>query len=580
MSCGLWLICALAFAGPAPDEAAPGIVIDSVMYSDPGFEFPEPIDELPPKVKAMWLEALSGPEAELKMRAAETIARVRTRRAYDFGDATPHLVRVLNEPEAALAVRLAAARALITIDAREAAPDLFSQAQRGELDMRQLVEPALAAWDFEPARAVWLKRLDEPQTPHPPLLLAVRCLGVVREPAAIDHLRALAISDETSAGLRLEAARALGVIESSGLEETAETLASDASVSGTVERLAAASMLRAHRSERATTLLKTLAVDPQPAVAAVALQWLLDQDPGLVAPFADQVIRSRDANVRRLGAQALVEVPSGANVALLGPLLDDPHPGVRAYARDSLFRLAQTPELDGAVREAGMKQLARDGWRGAEQASMLLGALDHEPAADRLLVLLEHARPEVTIAAAWALRRIAVPATLAPMLEVARRRTDRLKARRDGPGHDDQMAQIFQAFGQMGYQAADPLMREFVPKNFALGFEARAAAIWALGYLHADAPDGPLVGELQARLNDTASLPPEIGPVRRMSAITLGRMKAEEALPSLRRYYTPQGAVEFIGASCNWAITRMTGEMFPQPAPEHRSESGWFLEPL
>jgi HEAT repeat protein len=578
MTYGLCLLVALAAAGP--DEAAGGIVLDRPMYEDPSITFPTPIDEMPPALKAMWIEALAGPEAELKMRAAETIARLRTRRPYDLTDAAPRLVQVLKERGAALPVRLAVARALIVIESRDSAPELFAQAGRGEVEMRQLVEPALAAWDFEPARAVWLKRLEDANTPHYALLLAARCLGQVRETAATARLRALAESAETALGVRLEAARALGAIESSGLEDLAEKLASDASGGGTLGRLVAASMLRSHRSERATNLLKNLAVDQEPTVAAIALQWLLDQDPALVVPFADRVIRSRDANVRRLGAQSLVAVPSDSAVALLGPLLDDPHPGVRVYVRDSLFQLAQRPELDAAVREAGVKELARDAWRGAEQASMLLGALDHEPAADRLVVLLEHPRPEVTIAAAWALRRLAVPATLAPMLAVAERRTARLKANQSGPGHDEQISQIFQAFGQMTYRPAEPLLRDYVPKNFSLGFESRPAAIWALGHLHVGTPDASLVAALQGRLKDTASLPPEIEPVRRMSAVTLGRMKAEEALPALRQYHAPKGAFESVGAACNWAITQITGETFPEPPVEHRSESGWFLEPI
>lgn len=577
MTCGLCLFFALAGADPG---GAAGVVLDSPMHADPLFEFPDPVDEFPPALKALWLDALAGPEAELKMRAAETITKVRILRGYDLSDAAPHLMHVLSEPGAALPVRLAAARALIVIDARQAAPDLFAQAGRGEVEMRQLVEPALADWDFEPARAVWLKRLGEPQVPYHALLLAIRCLGVVRDTAASSPLRTLAESAKTPTGLRLEAARALGAIESEGFEDLAQRLASDASVEGTTDRLVAASVLRSHRTDRATALLKHLAVDYEPAVAAIALQWLLDQDPALVVPFAGRVIRSRDANVRWLGARALVAVPSSSAVALLGPLLDDPHPGVRVYVRDSLFRLAGQPELGSAIRDAGVKELAKDSWRGAEQASVLLGALDHEPAARRLVVLLEHPRPEVTIAAAWALRRLAVPETLAPMLAVARRRTDRLKANQSGPGHDGQIAQIFQAFGQMRYGPAEPLLREYVPKNFALGIDSRAAAVWALGHLHVGVPEAALVTQLEARMKDTAGMPPEIEPVRRMAAITIGRMKAEEALPTLRLYHSPGGAVEVVGAACNWAITQLTGETFPPPPVGKRTESGWFLEPI
>lgn len=566
---------ALASAGSAAE-----IVLDSPMLNDPALELPGTVKTLSPKLKALWFQALDGPESGLKMRAAEAIARAKNHGLNDMSDAASPLVRVLDELGQSLPVRLSAARALIVIDARQTAVALHEQARRDEIEMRQLVEPALAEWDYEPIRAEWLERLNGDDTPYQLRLLAVRCLGVVREPAAAERLQILAGSAETPPGLRIEAARALAEIASDGLEEAAEKLASDESAARIVDRLVAASMLKQHRGERAISLLKDLALDPEPAVAAIALRWLLDADPALVIPFAEQVVRNRDANVRRLGAQALAAVPSPSAVETLGPLLDDPHPEVRAYVRDSLYRLAETPELDGPVREATTRVLAGDGWRGLEQAAMLLGALDHEPAANRLLELLEHPRAEVIVASAWALRRLALPETLAPMLELAERQTARVKSGEGFGGADEQLSQIFQAFGQMKFRPADALLREYVPKSESLGINSRAAAIWALGHLHAGELDPTLVAQFQERLADILSIPPESDEVRRMAAVSLGRMGAEEALPTLREFYAPDGAVSYVTAACNWAITQLTGEEFPKAKDNLYTESGWFLEPI
>jgi HEAT repeat protein len=575
----------LAVAATVAANLAPAaeIVLDSPMDHDPEIELPGKIEALAPSLKALWIETLSAPESEMRMRAAEAIAQARARGLDDLKEAVPHLLPVLREPDQGLPVRLAAARALIVLEAREAAADLLRQAERDGPEMRQVVEPVLAAWDYRPARSAWLDRLDSADTPHQLLVLAVRCLGGVREPAASERLRELTASRRTAAGVRLEAAKSLAEIESAGLEDLAEEIRTGPGA-GVIERLISATMLKRHRGDRAVAQLKGLASDAEPAVATVALRWLFDADPALIIPLVGQVLRNRDSGVRRLGCEALVAVPSPEAVAALGPLLDDPHPGLRGYVRDSLYLLSERPELDGPVRGAGTKALAGGGWRGPEQAAMLLGALDHEPAADRLLELIEHPRPETKVAAAWALRKLAVARTLPPMLAYAERQTGRLKASAGVPGANEQLAQIFQTFGETVYRPADGLLRDYVPKQLALGHEPRAAAVWALGHLHAGVPNAELVRQLEERMNDVMGRPPDSPPefddVRRMAAATLGRMKAESALPTLRKWSSPAGAGGYVAGASNWAVSRITGESFPK-APDLRVwTTNWFLEPL
>ena len=214
---------------------------------------------------------------------------------------------------------------------------------------------------------------------------------------------------------------------------------------------------------------------------------------------------------------------------------------------------------------------------------MLLGALDHKPAADRLLALLEFPRPEVLVSSAWALRKLALPETLEPMLEIAHRQTE-LHTSADNPGGiSEQLAQMFQFFGQTNYAAADPLMRRFIPKNSGMGNPSRMAAIWALGYLHAGHPDRQLTIALQERLMDYIGTPanePEQPEIRAMSAVTLGRMKSEDALPTLREMLSIESLGTEVGAACGWAITELTGEQFTTPEDTTTFRSGWFLEPI
>lgn len=104
--------------------------------------------------------------------------------------------------------------------------------------------------------------------------------------------------------------------------------------------------------------------------------------------------------------------------------------------------------------------------------------------------------------------------------------------------------------------------------------------MWALGSLHAENPPADLAAALIGRLQDTASLPPEISLVRQHAAIALGRMKYEGALPALRDSYAMETSNSSVGYASGWAIEQMTGEPVAAPQPEMRGQSAWFLVPI
>src|SRR5207245_4654018 len=76
-----------------------------------------------------------------------------------------------------------------------------------------------------------------------------------------------------------------------------------------------------------------------------------------------------------------------------------------------------------------------------------------------------------------------------------------------------------------------------------------------------------LFQQLEQRLNDIPRMmdPGEDPRVRRMSAITLGRMKAKNSLKSLRRYYSAQPTLDPVPLACGWAIMQNTGEPLAKP---------------
>ncbi|MCH7988522.1 MAG: hypothetical protein IID46_05135, partial [Planctomycetes bacterium] len=568
-----WTIPGLvAFAALVGAVRGDEIAIDSAMYNDPQVEVPPRITVFSTRaqLKSLWLNALAHPESDLKRQVAESIANAHHNGMPDLLDTAAPLTKELDAKGQHPLVRLATARALVVLDARQFAEVLFKHAGTDGLDMSLLVEPALAKWDYQPARKVWLERLSDNQVSRQLRLLAIRGLATVGETKANSHLLRLANASDLSPVVRLEAARAVSRLQTEGLQNSARNLMKNRSSQGLVNRLVAVSLLRGHRGKEAESLLLELAVDSEPAVAAIALERLLEIDPGLILPIVERTIASPDAKVRHLGAKALVARPTDKAVTQLGPLLDDPHPEVRSFVRESLFEMASDPQLglrDGIILVA-TKTLSSDRWRGLEQSTMLLAALDHKPIADRMVELLEFERPEVLVTAAWSLRRLAIPSTLEAMFDKAQRQVKNFKTttpvKTSFEGVDQQVSQLFQAFGEMKFRQSDSLLRLHIPKSRTM-IESRAAAIWALGHFYAGNPQSDLSTSLSGRIADTNPMNPEDDRVRRMSAASLGRMQAKDALPTLKQFYETETVNSSVGFVCGWAVHQITGEAILKP---------------
>jgi HEAT repeat protein len=573
----VWLLVA-ALAALAKDEA-----IDSVMDTDPDIPMARVVKVFPERLTTLWLQSLGRPEKELKCQAAATIALAHRRGMSGLEVTVAPLLWTLDQPEQHLTVRLAAAHALITLDARQAAPSLFKHAQTDGSEMRNVVEPALARWDYGPVRAAWLDRLTQFGLASRSGLLAIQGLGAVRETRAVPRLRELVLSPFADPILRLEAARALGAIQTTGFEPDAERLAAEKAVPGSVSHLAAASLLRKHRGVAAARILERLVAQWEPAAAAVAMQALLDDDPRRVTPLVPKAINSPDAAVRMLAVEAHRRSPQPDHIPLIAGLLDDPHPQVRVSARKALLEVARIDDHSEAVRSEASRLLATDHWRALEQATILLATRDDKSAAPRFVELLRFERPEVFVAAAWGLRKLAVPETLPEQLREIERRWERSlmpEASDARASIDREVAQLAQSLGRARYRPAAPVLARFVPKQWNIGPESRAAAIWALGLIHEKDPPPHLVHELIGRLTDDSVLMPEDLGVRRMCAVTLGRMKVEEAVDSLAKYYPKKLSTEAFPNACGWAVQQITGEPLPTAGIAEVVQKGWFLEPI
>ena len=563
-------------------------VIDSPMYHSPDLPFPPFILVFPEETKPLWLRALERPEAEMRCKAADAIDLAHRRGIKGLETTIPPLVAALDRDDQHPTVRLAVAKALSTLEARDAAPSFLRHARTGGNDLREIVEPALARWDHRPARELWLTRLRDPATPRRSLVLAIQSLGTVREEQAGDRLREMMLSDRGDSAVRLECARALGAVRAEGLEPDAERLASDSSTRAIVLRVAAVALLSRHKGDKAVELLQRLAKDPEPAVAVGAAARLLELDVKYLLPLLDHLRTNPDAKLRTLAVDALRRQPTEKHIRLLSDLLSDLHPDVRRLARRSLQELAAKAEFRPQIIESASRILAEGRWQEQEQATILLTQLDHKPTAARLLKLLTSDRPEVFVSASWGLRKLAVPETLPGVLEYVEAEHGRIRADKPLPGRekvaletlDHQLSQLNQFLGGQKYAPADKVLQQFTPLNGMKPLpEARAAGIWALGLLHEGQGETAVAKSLVGLLNHIGPPPPqEDDRVRLMCAITLGRLGAKETVPSLRTFYHGEGlTLDPVSNACGWALERLTGEVMPAPKPIQQPHSTGFL---
>lgn len=580
----------LPLAGAEPDY-----VLDSIMYRSPSVPMAKLVYAFPDGLLERWLPALQRPEADSKIQAALAIAKAHRLGMKDTSRAIPPLLAELERADVPTVVRIPIVQALIDLDAKAAAPLFFKLMTDDDEQLRNLVEPVLAKWDHQPARGVWLQRLENSK--HYTLARAIQLLAQVREDQAVPALQKIVRASDTSPAIRTAAAHALGQLRSTGLEKDAEALQTAPSIP---HRLAAAALLQSHQGPAAVALLQTLANDPEPAVMALAMQRLLDLEVSKIPEHVKKLAHA-DPKVRELTLEAYLRQPAREHIAHLSESTKDIHPSVRAKARLALVTYAAKPELRPHVIEAELAVVQTNDWRGLEQACLLFAQLDHKPAAPALVKLLPHARGEVQIASGWAVRRLNVPETLPDVLAFFKKRHQELLGipgpQRVSPAataRDFQLAQVIQFFGVQRYQPADlplrPLISQYggewsgqgmppVPP-YAVGFEARAAAIWALGMIHDGKTVPAIATQMAGRLAAVNPLDLEDDRVRQMSAVALGMMKAKEQLPTLEQFYADKTVTRNpVNNACGWAIAQINGTPLPPPGTMEVRSRQWFLVP-
>lgn len=578
--------------------------IKSDMAIDPAFEERAEIHQFLPEFKSIWLQALARPELDYQRRAIFALTEAHRQGMPDLEDTAERMSALVSAPETHPVTRQAATLALIEFDDSTAAAALDEAAQKHGIKMARLVEPQLAAWDYQPIRARWRARLSDPAASHEQQALAIAALGTVADQAAIEPLRKLLLAADTPADLRLASARALGSIGDQQTKADAQRLAPSSDM---IDRLCAVSLLARQQDEAARDLFVALANDEEPAIAAVALQRIHDVDPALAAPLWSKLAENPDAKVRRLLAGIMHQDAKPESISRLAKMLDDPHPGVRDDATDALIDLAARAEFDVLVREAMTSILAGRQARPLELAIIVLGTLRHEPAADRLVELLTFEEANVSIAAGWALSRLALPETgpaILALVERQFRETDEAARELNAdPGTFDvpdftsmylQHEHLLIALCKMQHEPAAPLLQKYLPKPPLLKDtdppyvetyrqqQLRAAAIWALGKFYGKEASVELSDAIFERAIDESFTNAESSEVRAAACVALARFGRDddETIKLFTELRDSEYTHERLAAAAAWAIGELTGEPAKPLPPRVNTRLDWFLRPL
>ncbi|TWU10418.1 HEAT repeat domain-containing protein [Allorhodopirellula heiligendammensis] len=553
---------------------------DMAMYQRPAFP-PIQVDQVfSDGLLELWTKALNRPDVELQRMVIDSLSIAHQGGLPGADGLRPKLRELMTVPDQNLDLVRSAAHALIVLESKTDAALLGDTAILHGGTVAQMIEPALANWQSDAMKDVWLERLRSSISSPSSLLRAIHGLGELDATEAHDPLVELVKQRRTSMRIRLAAARALARLGSPELIELAAAIQSENSMTETLTAILAIELLQGETGDEAYPLLENLLDHPSVAVQSGALTQLLRMDPHRVDAHLSDYVNSRDPGIRLACARSMIATQKFERIRILAAMLDDENPMLRREVAAGLVKLGKQPDLHAEVCQRVADVLAKDSWRGCEQATVVLARMDYEPAGQRMVELLAHPRGEVKVATAWGLTQLRVTDLLPAMLDRAETVHEAFQSgdlNDSIPGLSDQVAHLFIAMGDQEYDAAAPLMRSYLPKNFALGQHSRAAAAWALGLIHENDPQHDLIAIMLERLNDTESLEPETAEVRQMCAVSIGRMNAESALPNLRENAGSEAAAS---RACDWAIERMTGEPVPV-FTAHRSEvGGWFLSPI
>lgn len=573
-----------AILEPEPDR--PMSVEPSLVV----FQAPRAFDD---QYVELWQKAMARPETGLRRQVMQAVLRAV---GLGFADQMqpltgPIAARLKNSatPPAEIATAI---RTLHACDARGYADAVAGHINHADADVMRAADAALSDWEPNKHTRAWTRRATSAAYLLSARRSAVRAIAPSNAARAADELIALLLDPDTPGPLRGDVARLLG--EAPGVSVV--TAANQLNDGSPLERQLAAWALKANTTPAGLALLHEQARSKglPPLQAAAALSLEAGGDAGLV-PAMESLRRSTAYRARLVVARSRLDQPlQPGGLREQADLLGDENPTVRNATRRTLAARAR---LDGSDRAAVIAELnqtladpAPDAWRRVEQAALLARDLDSEESVEALMALVEFPRLESRLAVLRALRALSGSELMPRVLEHARALAQvsarDVKEQQDKPDYErrsgvgKQLAIVHEMLGEKRYEPGVSYLRRFIPKRSPYAAEARAAAVWALGHIFAGSEDAGLTREFASRLSDVNPVNPEFEHVRRMSAVSIGRIKSRAGLGAVEEFSGVGEGVTKVALACRWAAEQLTGEASPPIDLEPIVVRGWFLEPL
>ena len=556
-------------------------IIDWPMREDPNLIPPTPPNMIPDALHQMWKNALDKPEQELRIAIMQSICKAHEMGITGLVDIYGMQLKSLAEnPKSNQTLAMMAVTTLITLNDTTSAQLLLKFNKTDKTDWIILTDATLAKWKTPEIIDVWLSRASNPQTSWASRYSALQQLAITAPEKAQGTLRQLLGEKSLNPLLKLVAAKALGKIAKHGLVADAQRLAKG----DVISRLMAIACLNAHDSDDAVNLVLKMVTDTNEdsAVILAAGNYLLGTRPAQLVAHAQELGQHKDASIRQMAANSLVNQITPQRVPMLAAVLNDANPQTRVMVRDAMINLASKDQLSQPIKTSALSILKSNKWEGQEQAAFVLGKLDVESAVDDLFEVLDQAtRKEARLACATAIRWLNIDSSKPTALAHARKLFKNINQDLMSP-HANELAQLLQWFGQVQYEPATSHCIEYIPKNIVSSV-AREAAIWTIGKIGKNAQTQNLSNKLMSRVKDANEMNPENPDVQLAAIVTLARLghnaQVTRFLESVNTSMAVMLDLKVVEMCQIWLQAESSDKPFVMPKQEPVVPSGWYLQP-
>ena len=454
--------------------------------------------------------------------------------------------------------------------------------------LEPITQEKLIREDSDVAVEDWRRTLDMPSSRPDHVIAALRAVAVVGNPQDASLVETWLRTNQPDSIL-LAAADALATLTPQSNRDRAKRFAATALQGAPVEATVAAKLLSRDSGDEAaralTDLFLTWSSRATPSGAAwLAFEALAKNHDAVATELASEWIQANgreadstprryiDPRFRETCVDLLSRSTKRGHCESLFMFLSDPNLPIRRKARRRLVDVAATETADGdgasaeslrtLIVDGFMDGLASSSWRTAEQSVIALVAIDHQAAVDPLVDLIDHPDLNVSVTAAWALKRLTDRIDV--MESVTQWLTTRMadaKALPVGmlPFTEDNVkldAQLCELVGQNRYRPATDILLEFE----ADGYEGlnRAAAMWALGKIYEGDDPPQAVTDANRKLVKQIMADEPPSPLRLYAGtLTAGRLRDDTLVPLMEMARGNDRMRVPVGDACGWAIEQI-----------------------